>query len=204
MPGQPTERYATVTISRQMGCLGHKTAKLVGEMLGYRVFWREGINEAARRAGAPEAALAAIDELGLLGFCPSEEACHAYRQAVEQVMHELANQGNVVIIGRAGQVILSGWPSVYHVRLFAPVDVRARRTAERQNISLQAAEAQVKASDRFRKNYVKRFYNVNWDTSGLYDLVINTTRLDPLSAAHIIFQAMNTRSTLSMEIETSQ
>ena len=51
MPGQTTERYATVTISRQMGCLGHKTAKLVGEMLGYRVFWREVINEAARRAG---------------------------------------------------------------------------------------------------------------------------------------------------------
>jgi cytidylate kinase len=204
MPGQPTERYTTVTISRQMGCLGHETAQVVGEMLGYQVFWREIINEAAQRAGAPEAALAAIDELSLLGFCPSPKACQAYRQAVEQVMLELANQGDAVIIGRAGQVILSGLPSVYHVRLFASVDVRARRIAERQNISLQAAGAQVQASDRFRKNYVKRFYNVYWDVPALYDMVLNTTRLDSHGAAQIIFQAVNTRSTTSVEIETSK
>src|SRR5512143_2128601 len=97
---------AIVTISRQLGSLGSEVARLVAERLGYRLVWRELINQAARRSGAPEAALAAIDDLGLLDICPSPQACQAYRDALKQVIEELALEGNCVILGRAGQVLL--------------------------------------------------------------------------------------------------
>jgi len=173
-----------------MGSMGREIGRYLGDLLGYQVVGHEVINQAARRAGVPEAALAAIDELGLLGICPSEEACHAYREAVRQVMQELAATGNVVLIGRAGQVILGGWPRTLHVRLFAPTQIRTERIARRLNISLKAARAQVKASDKFRKNYLKRFYNVNWNSPKLYDLVLNTAHLDEISAAEIIFSSL--------------
>jgi cytidylate kinase len=115
---------AVMTISRQMGSLGSEIARLVAERLGYRLVWRELINQAARRSGAPEAALAAIDELGLLDMCPSPRACRAYRAAVKQVIDELAAEGNCVILGRAGQVLLKGVPGCLHVRLIAPVPTR--------------------------------------------------------------------------------
>jgi cytidylate kinase len=180
----------TITVSRQLGSLGMDVAYYLGDMLGYRVVWREIINQAAMRAGAPETALAAIDELGLLGICPSPEACLAYRQAVEQVMHELAADGQIVIVGRAGQVILAGNPKVYHVRIVAPIAKRVARVASRHNTTLIAANAQIEASDRFRQNYLKRFYNVRWDSPELYNLVINTGVVETSDAAKIISHAL--------------
>jgi CMP/dCMP kinase len=181
---------ATITISRQTGSLGGEIARNLGEILGYRVIVRELINQAARRAGVPEAALAAIDELGILGVCPSEEACLAYRQAVETVMLELAEQGRVIIIGRGGQAILRGKPEVFHVRVIAPTENRIARLVQRYRISSQAACAQVEAIDHFRRNYLKKFYHLRWDDPELYDLVVNTARLNALDAARVIASAV--------------
>jgi cytidylate kinase len=181
---------ATITISRQLGSMGREVARLVAERLGYRLVWRDLINQAARRAGAPELALAAIDELGLLHLTPSRQAREAYRQAVQQVVEELVTEGNVVILGRAGQVILHNRPGTLHVRLMAPVDVRAERLAHYHSIPIESALAQIEASDRHRRNYLKRFYGVRWDDVDLYDLVINTSRMTPEAAADTICQAL--------------
>jgi len=181
---------SAITVSRQLGSLGFEVAETAADLLGFRLVWRDVINQAGRIAGSPEAALAAIDDLGLLGICPSPEACLAYRQAVQQIMQELADQGNVVIIGRAGQQILSGWPEVLHVRVIAPRTLRIERVAVRQEISKESAFAQVEASDRRRRSYLKRFYNVQWDDPNLYDLVINTAHLTPRAAAQIIARTL--------------
>ena len=90
---------ATITISRQPGSFGADVAHAVAHNLGYRVVWREVINQAARQAGLPEVALATIYELGLLGLRPSAEARRAYHEAVRQVIEGLAAEGNVVSIG---------------------------------------------------------------------------------------------------------
>ncbi len=183
----------TITISRQMGSLGREIGRRLGEQLGWRVAAREVINEAARRSGAPEAALAAIDELNLLGSCPSPEACLAYRQAVDQVVQEMAGQGQLVLIGRAGQVILAGRPDVLHLRTIAPRELRAERVAEWQAIPLRAALAQVDTSDRFRKNYLKRFYGIDWNDPIHYDLVIQTGRVDLEEALRLILALLHAR-----------
>jgi cytidylate kinase len=181
---------AAITVSRQLGSQGFEVARLAADLLGYRLVWREVINQAGRIAGSPEAALAAIDDLGLLGICPSPEACSAYRHAVKQIMHELANQGKVIIIGRAGQMILGGRPKVLHVQVIAPRSLRVERVAARQEISMDCAFAQVDASDRRRRSYLKRYYNVRWDDPNLYDLVINTANLSPTAAAQLITQTL--------------
>jgi cytidylate kinase len=168
-----------------MGSLGRQVARQLADDLNYRMVWRELINQAARRSGVPEMALAAIDELGLLDLCPSPEACEAYRQSVKQVMEELRAQGDVVIVGRAGQVILRNYPDVLHVRLIAPRPLRAERIAQRQSIPLDCALAQVKASDRYRKKYLRRFYDVKWGNPELYHLIINTGKVSTSSAAKL-------------------
>jgi cytidylate kinase len=180
---------SVITISRQMGSLGSEIAFQVAEMLGYKVIWRELINNAALRAGAPEAALAAIDELGLLGICPSPQDCRRYRQAVEEILHELAAGGNIVIIGRAGQIILASDPDTLHVRIMAPFSLRVERVAQRLKIADSFAQAQVETSDRYRANYMRRFYHVRWDDPSHYHLVINTALLDSRQAAELIRQA---------------
>lgn len=169
---------AVITFSRQLGSLGTGIAEAVALRLGYRVVARDLINQAARRAGAPEVALAMLDDLGLFGYCPSPRDCRAYRKAVGEVMQELAAEGNVVIVGRGGQVILRDHPDALHVRVIAPVALRAARISERRHVSRRAALAQVKASDASHQDYLSRFYRVEWDEPELYDLVVNTARLD--------------------------
>jgi cytidylate kinase len=185
-----TRENFTVTISRQLGSLGRAVAQAVAERLGYRLVWRDLINQAALRAGAPEAALAMIDELGLLGGFASPQACLAYCLAVKQVLGELAAQGRVVILGRAGQVILHATPHTFHVRLIAPLQVRAQRVASQESISLDYALARIQASDRNRRNYLKRFYQANWNDPELYDLIINTARIPVDTAAALICQVL--------------
>jgi cytidylate kinase len=152
--------------------------------------WREVINEAARRAGAPEMALAAIDDLGLLDLRPSQQALQAYQGAVREVMEDLAAEGAVVIVGRAGQVILGGRPDVLHVRIIAPPKVRVARIASLQEIPWAAARAQVEESDRTRRDYLQRTYHVAWNDPQLYDLVLNTARIPVASAEDLICQAL--------------
>jgi len=180
----------TITISRQLGSLGTEIAQTVAQRQGYRLVWRDLINQAARQAGAPEVALAAIDDLGLLGLTPSAEAMDAYHQAVRQIMGQLADEGCVVIVGRAGQVVLAGRPDVLHVRIIAPADQRAQRLAQSQGVALAAAQAQVRASDRSRRAYLRRHYRVAWDDAQLYDLVINTAKLPLEAAADLVCRAL--------------
>ena len=181
---------AVMTLSRQLGSLGHETAVLVAQRTGLRLVDRELINQAAQRAGAPEVALAMIDELNLLGLKPSPTEIQAYLAAVKIVIEELADADNVIIVGRAGQILLANRPEALHVRMVAPVPLRVERLAKRQGIPAEAARAQVNASDRYHQNYFKQYYRVPWDGSGLYDLVINTAKLTPEDSADIICAAM--------------
>jgi cytidylate kinase len=177
---------AIVTISRQLGSNGHDVAKQLAERLGYRFTYRDMINEAARRASTPEVALATIDELDLLGLTPAPRERKAYCQAVQQVMMELAQQDNVVILGRAGQIVLRDVPGVLHVRIVAPKELRVQRVAEQHHVSPEAALSQVEASDKNRRNYLRRFYHASWDDPEMYDLVINTARLAVQDAVDLI------------------
>lgn len=179
-----------ITVSRQLGSMGDEVARAIARRLNFTVVCRDIINQAALQAGVPEMALAAIDDLGLIGIRPSPQARLAYQQAIREIMHEIAQSGNVVIVGRAGQVILANYPGVLHVMVIAPIAVRADRIARQQNISVEAARSQIETSDQSRSNYLKRYYHVNWKNPDLYDLVINSYRLSPDQAACLVCQAL--------------
>jgi cytidylate kinase len=177
---------SVITISRQLGSLGTTLGRQVATRLGYRLVHRELINQAAHLAGAPDMALAAIDELGLLGIKPDEAQQRAYLESVQTVIENLAAGGNVIIVGRAGQAILQKEPNVLHLRVIAPTETRIQRIVKAHDISPQAASAQIEDSDRFRARYLARFYNIQWDDPSLYHLVINTGYLSLETSAEVV------------------
>lgn len=179
-----------VTISRQNGSLGYKLADQLSQRLDYRLVGRELINQAALRAGVPEVALAMIDELGLLGLCPSPQKCQAYVAAVKQVMFELAQSGKVVIVGRGGQVVLADNPRCLHIRVVAPMALRVERVAQEKGVNLDAAQAQIKASDQSRLNYLRRIYKIRADDPAHYHLTINTGKMSLEDAVELIVKVL--------------
>ena len=122
---------AVITLSRELGSRGDDIARLVAERLDLRLVGRDLINRAAKEAGAPEVALAEIDELGLLGVKPSALALRLYREKVAAVIHEMAAAGDVLLLGRGGQMILTERADVLHVRIIAPRAMRLALVQER-------------------------------------------------------------------------
>jgi len=169
-----------------MGSQGYEIARQVAARLNFRFVWREVINQAAIQVGAPEVALAVIDDLGLLHIYPSDEIFQSYIKAVHQVIQDLASQGGVVLLGRAGQIELHDHPQALHVRVIAPFEARVQRIAVEDRVPLEAARARVTASDKSRQQYLKKFYQARLEDPQLYDLVINTARLDAETAVKII------------------
>jgi cytidylate kinase len=178
-----------------MGSLGRQVAEQVALRLGYRLLWRELINQAASRAQVPEVALATIDELDLLGLRPSSKDVQAYHAAVRELMFELAGSGGAVIVGRAGQAILHGKAGVLHVRIYAPFELRVERVAEQHKQSLETARVQVLTSDQSRKRYLRRYYHAGWDDENLYDVMVNTAELSKEAAAGVIIEAYHQKTT---------
>jgi cytidylate kinase len=58
---------------------------------------------------------------------------------------------------------------------------------------MEAALAQVEASDQSRSRYLKRFYHVRWNDPLLYDLVVNTDSFTADAAADLLCQALHDR-----------
>lgn len=175
-----------ITLSRQLGSLGDPIALAVADRLHLRLVGRELINRAAGKAGAPEVALAEIDELGLLDVHPSPEALRLYRAKVWEVIRELATEGNVLLVGRGSQVTLADWPETLHVRVIAPLEKRIREIETRCRVPAHVAMARIEASDRARAGYLWRQHKAQLNDPELYDLILNMGRMDTQTAIELI------------------
>lgn len=108
---------------------------------------------------------------------------------VQGVIWSAYKQGNVVIVGRGGQVILKGLPGVLHVRIHAPLDSRFDHIASTENLHHFGLRKEIAEHDQAAADYLKRFYSVDWADPMLYDLVINTEHLSVEAATQIIVDA---------------
>ena len=110
----------------------------------------------------------------------------------------------MVIVGRAGQAILQNHPQVLHLRVMAPLETRIQRIVEAHKISAQAAAAQIHDSDRYRADYLKIFYHIDWEDPTLYHLIINTGRIDLITSAEVVCAAVDKISSLPRSQEFPQ
>jgi CMP/dCMP kinase len=114
-------------------------------------------------------------------------------QLVQNAIHYVADQGNVVIMGRGAQVILKDKRGVLHVRTEAPWEDRVQRVKQRLDLRGEGArtEAQnfIARNDEASSDYVRRFYDVNLKDAQLYHLILNTGKLAVDVAAKLIATA---------------
>lgn len=179
---------SAITISRQMGSRADELAWQVAQQLGWQLVARELINRAAAAAGIPHMALVDIDELGLLNLRASAKEWRAYQTHVEGIIQAWAYKGEVVIVGRGGQMALYGWPDVFHIRVVAPLEMRIAHLQQKENISAQSARARLEASAKTRARYLRRSYGVQIDDPTLYHLTVNTGLLGLSQAISLVLQ----------------
>ncbi len=96
---------------------------------------------------------------------------------LEELIISRALRGNVVIVGRGANFLLGDVAGVLRLRTVAPLEVRARRVALREDIGIDRATELVSMVDQQRRAYVAQLFGADWAAPTAYDLVINTARL---------------------------
>jgi cytidylate kinase len=210
-----------VTVARQLGSGGGQVGEMLASRLAYVVVDREILRRAAEKAGVDEATVEDVAErrpsilelmsTSIVGyqiplvpeymppdvFLPATPSRDAYRRLIEDVIRDVAARGDAVIVGRGAQVILKDVQPAVHVFVYAPMEARIRRVAERDGIPENEAKNRIKESDRNRSGYLKTYYNADWQDPGLYDLVLNTGRLSLEQAVEQVFAVVNLKGAAS-------
>ncbi len=201
---------AVITISRELGSEGDKITDLLCQALGYRRVDKAMLAQIAKEAGVDAEAILAMErsfttrarlvssEMTSLysrqpGAFEKKAALddQTYERVVRETMEEYARQGDVIIVGRGGQMVLRDWPTALHVHLYAPLKVRIQRVAQRFAILEQAAERRIAESDEEKKQYIRHMYKLaDWKDLKYYHLAINTAHVAPEVAAQIITLAI--------------
>ena len=177
---------AVLTISQELGSGGTGIAARVAGVLGLRLADREIILKAAAAYGIQEAKLEEVADKAPTLWERIDEEKRRYSIYVREAVYELAQEGQVVLVGRGGQVLFRDVPHVLKVRIVAPVQVRARRVAEREKLDPDAALRIVERDDRDRTARMRYVFDVDWRDPRIYDLVLNTGYLSAESATEVI------------------
>jgi cytidylate kinase len=120
---------------------------------------------------------------------PMSTGMDDYVRMVGMVIHDLAREGRVIIVGRGSQVLLKDHLAALHVQIIAAFWHRVKTIMERESLERRAAVSRVRASDRARVDYLRRYHNVHWLDPQLYDLVINTAKVPVEVAVGLIVEA---------------
>jgi cytidylate kinase len=102
------------------------------------------------------------------------------------VIQGLAREGNVLLVGRGGQVLLRNHPSAVHIQIVAPLHYRQTIVMQRFEMNKREAQNRIRASDRARFDYVRRYHDADWLDPSLYHLVINTGCVPVSTAVDLI------------------
>lgn len=195
-----------ITISREVGAGGRTIAELLGQRLtaaektpatspwavfdanlAKHVLEDHKLPPKLERFVTEDARLLPVEAIveELLGLHPSS---WTLVQHTTQTILRLAGLGRTILVGRGANVITARLPNVFHVRLVAPLAKRIRHTAEYYHLSEPEAAKFVREQDQARRRYVRRYFNSEIDDPTIYDVTINTGRLDFARAAEVIAQ----------------
>ena len=199
-----------ISISRQVGTAGEEVAQAVAKKLGLRFIDYQVIQRAAEEAGvSPETvseaehtpslmtrileALARNPSMPVAAWADPVPLAASplftsadYRKFVEDVIRDLADQGDCVIVGHAAQVILRDRFDTVRVLVTGSAPARSRRIRAGMGVEEKDALKIIERTDNERLDYFRRFYETGWLTPSTYDLCISTDYLTPAQCAEVI------------------
>jgi hypothetical protein len=195
-----------VTLSRQAGCGALAVAEKLAELLQpdtpvdqprWTVFDRNLMEKVledhhlpARLAKfLPEDRVTEVQDIAdeLFGLRPTSWTM--IEQTSETILR-LAELGNVILIGRGGNIITSRLSHVLNVRLVAPLERRIAHARQAYQMNERTARAFCQREDEGRRRYVKKYFKADTADPLLYHLVLNTGLVSFDEAARLIAEAL--------------
>ena len=115
------------------------------------------------------------------------DSCGIYRIVLQAALCELAQDGNIVYHGRAGQEFFPGIRHVLNVFVDTPTESRIRQVMARKGLTEEAAGRYLEELDNIRRaGGTRELFKIDWRDPTRYDLVLNTAKTTVETAARMI------------------
>ena len=201
---------AVITISRQFGAGGKTLGKRVADEFGYTFADSEIIKMVAEMANVSTNFVETVEkEAGgkfskfisktvskpLLDRILKDEHGYIdeeiYLDYLVLIIAQMADDGDVVILGRGSQYILNDHPDAYHILLIDEFENRVQFMKKNYELSESRAASVVKGEDKRRKNLYQKLGKTDYDNPFLYHLVLNMSKVNLDKALQLICKLVN-------------
>lgn len=205
---------AVITISRQFGSGGKSIGRKLAEALGYVFADSDIVTRIAEAANVSEGWVEHMEkEAGgkflwiisqLVSRSLVDKILSGERGYLDETIYldylvvliaQLAEEGNVVIMGRGSQYILRDHPDAIHILLVNSLENRIHHIMERHDLAYKKAAQRVNDEDKRRAALYKKIGKTDYDQAGLYDLAVNLARVDGDTALNMIIELARQKET---------
>jgi len=196
---------AVITISRQFGAGGITLGKMVAEKFGYSFADTEVISKVAELANVSTHFVETVEKeaggrfskiISRMVSKPLVERVlkdehgyideKIYLDYLVLIIAQIADEGDVVIMGRGSQYILNDHPDAYHLLLIDEFENRVKFMIKNYDLPRKQAVQIVKAEDKRRLNLYHKLGKTDYDDPRLYHLVLNMGRIDMPEALKLV------------------
>jgi cytidylate kinase len=192
---------AVITISRQFGAGGKTLGKMIADELGYTFADSEIIKMVAEMANVSTNFVETVEKeaggkfsrfISKMVSKPLVERVlkddrgyideEIYLDYLVLIIAQMADDGDVVILGRGSQYVLNDHPDAFHVLLIDEFENRVRFMQTNYEMSMNRATQKVRGEDKRRRNLYQKLGKADFDNPSLYHLVLNMGKV-PLDQA---------------------
>ena len=178
----------TVTLAREFGCEGYPVAEKLQALLeqasGTRwVVMDRALLEVVARDNHLNTQI--LEKIGsrnrFLDDMFSTFSSHwksdkdYYRLLCRQIL-SLAQDGNVILVGRGASILTQQMGNCFHFRIVAPMSFKVNSIMARTNLSPDAAQDMIHSRQRQRDAFLKDFLGRDIADPTLYHLIFNNAR----------------------------
>jgi cytidylate kinase len=201
-----------ITIEREYGCMGYDLGKKIVELLNTRlpdelpwaaydkqvldrVMEDMGLSESLAKTLTDDARQQMTNVLNT-SFSKFPPQVTVYKKLAETI-RMLAVNGNVVIVGRAGNVITREMKGGYNIRIIAPMDYKIKNVMAIKQVDKKEAEKLVIDNTTRRVNYIKEFVDFDIIEAHNYHLILNAAKFTIDEMASIVIEGLKIKGLIS-------
>lgn len=175
---RPSHKGVIITIAREHGSCGKRIAQLAAERMGIACYYKEITALAAQEIGLDRHFVSDINENSpefLRSLYLSTSVVQQAIVAQEQIIRKIADFGSCVIVGRAADYVLSNYPDVVRIFIYAPKEYRVKKVMEMYGDTEEAGRKSIAQSDAARSAYYNSISGGEWGNPHGYHLCIDSS-----------------------------
>lgn len=180
-------------MEREYGSRGGEFAHELAARLGWKLLDSELVTGAARIAGVDPKMAARFDErldpwyyrYGKIFWqdtsysttsVPDDQVFDSERmlELIRQEILDAAEKGQCVLVGRGAACALAGHPGCFHIFVYATASAKRDWFAHKFPQEASRADQQLAALDKRRATVIRKFYQQEWCSRGLYHMLLNS------------------------------